>query len=70
VYVGLSPLAKIAAAVAGVGIALVVYHRLAGATWAHLAGTVLFFAGVAVYFFERIRMVLRARRDGGTRPPG
>ena len=65
-YVVLSQLAKGAAAVAGVGIALVLYHRLAGAPWAQLAGSVLFFGGVLVYFVERIRMSLRARKQ---RPP-
>ncbi len=64
-YVVLSPLAKIAAAVAAVGIALVAYHKLAGAEWASLPGSVLFFGGVLVYFVERIRLVLRRRREGG-----
>jgi hypothetical protein len=64
-YVVLSPLAKVAAAVAGVGIALVLYGKLEGARWAHVAGSVLFFGGVLVYFVERIRLVLRRRREGG-----
>lgn len=62
-YVLLSPLAKVAAAVAAVGIVLVVYHRLAGAPWAHVTGSVLFFGGVLVYFVERIRLTLRRRRE-------
>lgn len=60
-YVVLSPLAKVGASVAAVGIALVVYHRLAGAGWAHVTGSVLFFGGVIVYFVERIRLSRRTR---------
>jgi hypothetical protein len=62
-YVVLSPLAKVAAAIAAVGIALVAYHRLGHASWAELPGSVLFFGGVLVYFVERIRLVLRRRRE-------
>lgn len=69
-YVVLSPLAKIAAAVAAVGIGLVIYHRLARAPWAELVGSILFFGGVGVYFIERIRLVLRAKREGGRDPRG
>ena len=68
-YVVLSPLAKIAAAVAVVGIVLVLYHRFTGAPWAHLTGTVIFFGGVLVYFVERIRLTLRRRRESGSPPP-
>lgn len=62
-YVVLSPLAKVGATAAALGMVLVVYHRLAGAPWAHVAGSVLFFGGAAIYFFERIRLVLRRRRE-------
>lgn len=70
-YVVLSPLAKVAAAVAAVGVVLVAYHRLAGAEWASLPGSVLFFGGVLVYFVERIRLVLRRRSEDerDARPP-
>jgi hypothetical protein len=66
-YVTLSRTAKIAAAVAAAGMVLVVYHRMVGAPWAFKAGTVLFFGGVIVYFAERIRLTLRARK--APKPP-
>jgi hypothetical protein len=62
-YVVLSPVAKVAAVVAAVGVGLVAYERLGGAGWANLVGSILFFGGVLVYFVERIRLTLRARRE-------
>lgn len=67
-YVVLSPVAKIAATVAGVGFLLYAYARFREASWAALPGEVLFFGGVLVYFVERIRLALRRRREE-QRPP-
>lgn len=61
-YVVLSPLAKVAAAVGMVGGVLVVYDRLSGARWAAIAGAILLFGGALVYFVERIRMAIRNRK--------
>jgi drug/metabolite transporter (DMT)-like permease len=63
-YVVLSPVAKSAAAVAGVGVVLVAWHKFfGGGDWADIVGSVLFFGGVLVYFVERIRLSRRARSD-------
>jgi hypothetical protein len=67
-YVVLSPVAKIAAAVGMVGGLLVVYDRLSDTSWAALPGAVLLFGGALVYFVERIRLSLK-KRDADGPPP-
>jgi hypothetical protein len=56
-----TPLAKIAATVGGVGAALAIYGKLQGVFWASGVGAGLLFAGAIVYYVERFRMMRRRR---------
>lgn len=64
-YVVLSPVAKVAAAVGMVGGVLVIYDKLSDSSWAAVPGAVLLFGGALVYFVERIRLSLRNRGSDG-----
>jgi len=57
----LTALAKIAAAVAGIGGIGAVYGKLKDAPTIGGIGTVMLFGGAVVYYFERFRMIKAGR---------